>query len=496
MASATSSKRAPWSLRRRLTWTVAGLLVGTSILVGIVSVLSLRSFLVERLDAQLSNAVLRSQAGFDGHNDHDTDNKGPRPQGALLAPGQAAGTLVIVRSTTGTVTAGILGNGGVNIVSTTQVGQVTAPRLDQPFTLNTPGLGEFRALAVQAATGETFVVALPTTEVNAATTQLLIVIILVTGVGLAVTIVAGRYLIRYELKPLERVAETAQAVATLPLDRGEVSLAERVSEADTDPRTEVGRVGLAVNTMLDHIDEALTARQASEEKVRQFVADASHELRTPLASIRGYSELTRRSGEELSEPMTHALSRIESEAIRMTDLVEDLLLLARLDEGRELVHGEVDLTRVVVDCVGDANVAGPDHTWKLHLPDAPVAISGDQARLHQVIANLLANARIHTPAGTSVDVTLDQTDAQAIVKVRDNGPGIPAAQRKTLFERFTRGDSSRTRATGSTGLGLAIVQAVVESHGGKVSVASRKGRTEFTVTLPKAPPAQQGDETA
>jgi two-component system OmpR family sensor kinase len=168
----------------------------------------------------------------------------------------------------------------------------------------------------------------------------------------------------------------------------------------------------------------------------------------------------------------------------MTALVEDLLLLARLDEGRELIHVEVDLTRVVIDCVADAQVAGPDHTWKLHLPDEAVALSSDQARLHQVIANLLANARIHTPAGSTVDVTLAQQDGRALIKVRDNGPGIPAAQRKTLFERFTRGDSSRTRATGSTGLGLAIVQAVVASHGGKVSVTSRKGRTEFVVSLP------------
>lgn len=484
---ATLSKRAPWSLRRRLTVTVAGLLVGTSILVGVVSVLSLRSFLFDRLDAQLNSAVGRSQAAVDherGEKDDDDDHP-DRTQGALLAPGQAAGTLVIVNSMTGgKPTAGILGNTGVTYVSPDDLGQLPKTKLDRPFTLHTKALGEFRALQVQAPTGETFIVALPTAEVNGATTQLLVVIILVTLLGLGITIVAGRYLIRYELKPLERVAETAQAVSELELDKGEVSLVERVAEADTDPRTEVGRVGLAVNTMLDHIDEALTARQASEEKVRQFVADASHELRTPLASIRGYSELTRRSGEKLSEPMTHAMARIESEAIRMTALVEDLLLLARLDEGRELVHGEVDLTRVVIDCVADAEVAGPDHTWKLHLPAEAISLTGDQARLHQVIANLLANARIHTPAGSTVDVTLAHEEGRALIKVRDNGPGIPAAQRKTLFERFTRGDSSRTRATGSTGLGLAIVQAVVASHGGKVTVTSRKGRTEFVVSLP------------
>ena len=482
-----AGKRAPWSLRRRLTVTVAGLLVGASILVGVVSVLSLRGFLIDRLDAQLNSAVGRSQAAVD--RDHDqagADKVHPdRTQGALLAPGQAAGTLVIVNSLTGGApTAGILGNGGVSYVPASQLGTIPTVTMNQPFMLHTAALGEFRALQVQAPTGETFIVALPTSEVNAATTQLLVVIVLVTLLGLAVTIVAGRYLIRFELKPLERVAATAQAVSELELDKGEVSLAERVSEEDTDPRTEVGRVGLAVNTMLDHVDQALTARQASEEKVRQFVADASHELRTPLASIRGYSELTRRSGEKLSEPMTHALSRIESEAIRMTSLVEDLLLLARLDEGRELVHGEVDLTRVVIDCVADAQVAGPDHTWKLHLPDESVSIVGDQARLHQVIANLLANARIHAPAGSTVDVSLATENGRALIKVRDNGPGIPAAQRKTLFERFTRGDSSRTRATGSTGLGLAIVQAVVQSHGGKVLVTSRKGRTEFVVSLP------------
>ncbi len=476
---------ASWSLRRRLTVTVAGLLVGASILVGLVSVLSLRSFLIDRLDAQLQSAVGRSQAAVDGHDDRDKDNQGPNhAQDALLAPGQAAGTLVIVNNPGGAVTAAVLGNGGGTYIPPSVLGTPPAVKDNRPFDLHTARLGDFRALQVRALTGDTLIVALPTTEVDAATQQLLLVILLVTALGLGVTIIAGRYLIRFELKPLERVAATAQAVATLPLDRGEVSLAERVAPEDTDPRTEVGRVGLAVNTMLDHVGDALTARQASEEKVRQFVADASHELRTPLASIRGYSELTRRSGEKLSEPMTHALSRIESEAIRMTALVEDLLLLARLDEGRELVHGEVDLTRVVIDCVADAQVSGPDHTWKLHLPDEAVSIAGDQARLHQVLANLLANARIHTPAGSMVDVTLVREGAQVQIKVRDNGPGIPAAQRRTIFERFTRGDSSRTRATGSTGLGLAIVQAVVQSHGGKVSVASKKGRTEFVVSLP------------
>ncbi len=221
--------------------------------------------------------------------------------------------------------------------------------------------------------------------------------------------------------------------------------------------------------------------------MRAFVADASHELRTPLASIRGYSELTRRGGHELPPDIVRALDRIESESIRMGDLVQDLLLLARLDEGRELVLGEVDLLALVVDAVGDAHAAGPEHVWTLDAPEEPVVVVGDATRLHQVIANILANARTHTPDGTRVEVGLAVEGDDAVVTVRDDGPGIPDELQPVLFERFARGDSSRSRATGSTGLGLAIVAAVVEGHGGSVEAASRPGDTRFTVRLPLRP---------
>jgi two-component system OmpR family sensor kinase len=288
--------------------------------------------------------------------------------------------------------------------------------------------------------------------------------------------------------PLERVAGTAQQVAEMPLDRGDVALSVRVPEADTDSRTEVGKVGAALNRMLGHVASALSARQASELKVRQFVADASHELRTPLASIRGYAELTRRSPHELPSDVTRSLGRIESEATRMTSLVEDLLLLARLDEGRELDRDPVDLSMMLVDAIGDAHAAGPDHKWSILLPEEPVEVVGDRARLHQVVVNLLANARVHTPEGTTVTATLslDREAERAIVRVADNGPGIPETLKDTLFERFARGDSSRNRATGSTGLGLAIVHAVVDAHGGEVQVESKPGETVFTVSLPAA----------
>jgi two-component system OmpR family sensor kinase len=316
--------------------------------------------------------------------------------------------------------------------------------------------------------------------------QLTFVIVLVSLSGLIFAFLIASFIVRLAMRPLERVAGTAQEVAEMPLDRGDVALSVRVPDADTDPHTEVGKVGAALNRMLGHVASALTARQASEQKVRQFVADASHELRTPLASIRGYAELTRRSPHELPTDVTRSLGRIESEATRMTSLVEDLLLLARLDEGRELDRDPVDLSMLLVNAVSDAHAAGPDHKWSILLPEEPVEVLGDRARLHQVVVNLLANARVHTPEGTQVTaaLSLDDEDDRAIVTVTDNGPGIPEELKATLFERFARGDSSRNRATGSTGLGLAIVYAVVEAHGGDVTVQSEPGETVFTVSLP------------
>ena len=488
----STTTRAPWTLRRRLTVTVAGLLLVAAALIGVVSILSLRAFLVDRLDQQLNSAVIRSTAAVDGgsavrpgHNDGDIDHD-DRPNNALLAPGQAAGTLVAIVGSDGATTAGILNDRGeVRLVNIGDVSSLTSVHVSEhPSTIHIAGGADYRAMAVATAGGGTLVIALPMTEVNAASAQLLTIILLVTAFGVSAVIVAGRLLIRLELRPLDRVAETAARVAELPLDKGTVDLAERLAEEDTDPRTEVGRVGSAFNNMLGHIGRAFTARQASEEKVRRFVADASHELRTPLASIRGYAELTRRGGAKLPDDVRHSLNRIESEATRMTGLVEDLLLLARLDEGRELEHKSVDLSRIVVDAVSDAHAAGPDHTWDMELPEEPVDVLGDQARLHQVVVNLLANARVHTPAGSTVQVVLEKAESTVLIRVIDNGPGIPHEQMPELFERFSRGDASRTRATGSTGLGLAIVSAVVHAHHGTVTVRSEPGRTEFVVSLP------------
>jgi two-component system OmpR family sensor kinase len=285
-------------------------------------------------------------------------------------------------------------------------------------------------------------------------------------------------------------------VAELTLDRGEVALAERVAAGDTDARTEVGAVGAAMNAMLDNVDAALSARQASEMRVRRFVADASHELRTPLAAIRGYAELTRRTHEKVPRDVAHAIRRVESEAARMTTLVEDLLLLARLDSAQPLAADDVDLSAVVVDCVSDAHAVSSDHVWQLQLPDEAVHVTGDGPRLHQVAANLLANSRTHTPAGTTVVVGLAGDPSGVMLTVTDDGPGIPDSLLPQLFQRFVRGDTSRSRAAGSTGLGLSIVEAVVHAHHGSVSVDSRPGRTTFTVRLPARDDSQPPDRTS
>ncbi|WP_395244327.1 ATP-binding protein [Agromyces sp. MMS24-K17] len=482
-------RRAPWTIRRRLLVLVAGLLVAMSAVIGVATVVLFHATSVSRLDATLRAAT--SRAG------EATGPAAPNDPRAtvitfLSIPGQPEGTLGgLVYA--GEVTAAVIDDGQiVPAPHAAGLALATVPPDSEPHTISAGSLGEYRALAVEpqgdgrgGEQGDVRVVlALPLADVTAQTMQLAVTVAVVALGGLLVALWAGSLLVRRSLEPLERVTATAQAVSELPLDRGDVDLDERVPV--DDPRTEVGRLGTAFNNMLGHVSSALSAREQSERKVRRFVADASHELRTPLASIRGYAELTRLHGGDLPEDIVRAIGRIESESLRMTELVEDLLLLARLDEGRELVLHPVDLRALAADAVGDAQVAGPDHEWTVEAPDEPVEVVGDEPRLRQVLGNLLANARVHTPAGTSVLLRLEVDGVVARVTVQDDGPGIDPEIRGTLFERFVRADSSRSRRAGSTGLGLAIVQAVVAAHHGEVSVDGEPGRTAFTVTLPRA----------
>ncbi|MBO8190290.1 HAMP domain-containing histidine kinase, partial [Streptomyces oryzae] len=367
----------------------------------------------------------------------------------------------------------------------------SVPRDGRPHTAELPQVGSYRVTSVHVADG-TLLVGLPTASVDDTISTLVLVEVCVAGAGLVGAGIAGAASVRVALRPLRRMARTATRVSELPLHSGEVQLRERVPERDTDPETEVGQVGAALNRMLGHVGSALAARHEGEVRLRRFIADASHELRTPLASIRGYAELSRRrqgggAGTDADPESGYALERIESEALRMTALVEDLLLLARLDAGRPLERRPVDISALVVDAVSDARVAGAAHVWRLEMPASPLLVTGDEGRLRQVLANLLANARTHTPPGTTVSAQLALDGGQVAVRIVDDGPGIPADVQERVFERFARGDASRSRNSGSTGLGLAIVAAVVAAHEGQVEVASRPGHTVFTVRLPASP---------
>ena len=358
--------------------------------------------------------------------------------------------------------------------------------------------------------GTTLVTGLPLATVQGTLNDVANTEHVVFAAVLLLVLVAGTAMVQLSLRPLRRVAATATKVTELPLDSGEVTLPAGVP--DSDPRTEVGRVGAAFNRMLFHVERALGRRAASEARLRRFAADASHELRTPLSAIRGYAELALRHPGPVPEDVTHALRRVESESARMTVLVDDLLLLARLDAGRPLEREPVDLSRLAIETTSDAQVARGDHRWRLELPDEPVLVEGDEHRLHQVLANLLSNAGKHTPPGSTVRVALTLgataspelpagTSGTAVVQrgvappgpraelsITDDGPGISAELLPELFERFTRGEAGRARDTSaagkSTGLGLAIVDAVVAAHGGAIIVTSHPGLTRFAILLP------------
>ncbi|MEU9033551.1 HAMP domain-containing sensor histidine kinase [Streptomyces sp. NPDC048352] len=488
------ARRRPWSLRTRLVVSAVVLIavVGTSI--GTVTTLAMRSRLVGELDKQLTASVEMATRG-------PGSAKAARDAGLgfVFAPGSPMGAVGIrldpARKVLGA--ARIVPVGGQSFdhreslteaqtAALAEIARKTAGSRGGPVDVDLPGLGPYRVLAGPDGGRDLLVLGFPLQGVDSTVSTLIAVEVCVTLAGLIAASLAGQALVGVALRPLCRVAATATRVSELPLHSGEPALHERVPDAEADPRTEVGQVGAALNRLLGHVSSALTARQRSETQVRQFVADASHELRTPLASIRGYAELTRR-GREVTGPDTrHALGRIESEATRMTGLVEDLLLLARLDAGRPLSFEDTDLAPLVIDALGDARAAGPGHHWRLALPDGPAPVRADPARIQQVLVNLLANARTHTPPGTTVTAAVSRETSAVRLRIEDDGPGIPPELLPHVFERFARGDASRSRAAGSTGLGLAIVQAVVCAHDGRVDVRSEPGRTRFEVLLPLA----------
>jgi two-component system OmpR family sensor kinase len=479
------------TLRGRLIAGLVALLAVACAAVGIVTYLSLHGFLLGQLDDNLQAASMRFTSCVDGpppgsqppDSDNDGDNQPGSPARCANTPGQASGTFSAAL-TSGAITTANVTYGDCDLSTADKATLARLRANEQPYTERLYSLNaDYRLMATRGDNGQILVTGLPMTAVTDTLQNVELTEVIVFAAALLLTAIIGTGWVRLSLRPLRRMTATAGAVARLPL-ASEVDLPHRVPDADQ--RTEVGQLGAAFNRMLGHVESALARREASEGRLRQFAADASHELRTPLAAIRGYAELARRHPGTLPPEVEHALGRVEAESARMSALVEDLLLLARLDAGRPLESGPVDLTRLAIDATSDARAAGPDHRWQLELPEGPVLVQGDDQRLYQVIANLLSNARMHTPAGTTVTVALgpDYSRGVAELSVTDNGPGIPDELRPDLFERFVRADSSRSRAAGSTGLGLSIVAAVIAAHRGTVGVDSRPGRTRFTITLP------------
>lgn len=469
------------SLRFQIVLILLALLAVSFVLVAAVTAVFLHRFLLDRLDQQLAAAGNRFAVALEHPNDHDTDNATPFD----AVTGQAAGTLG-ARIVAGRVTsADVVGRGDSTAVTNADRALIgTLPTGAAPRTVRFPDLGEYRVLVSRGADGDLLVTGLPERSVDETVSHLLAVEAVVGGVALIVAGLAGAVSVRWSLRPLTRVASTARQVSELPLSTGLVQLP---GDVPAPPRgTEVGQVADAFNRMLRHVGSALRRRHDSEDQLRRFTADASHELRTPITVIRSHAEYAQHVAGPLPPIAAEALTRITAEAERMGRLVEDMSLLARLDAGRPLARDPVELTRLVVEAVSDARVAGPTHRWLLDLPAEPVTVIGDAHALHQVLANLLSNAREHTPAGTIVTTSVRPTPSgdATCVSVHDDGPGIPEPAMATIFDRFVRSEASRSRVDGS-GLGLSIAAAIVNAHSGTMRATSQPGDTTFVVELPR-----------
>jgi two-component system OmpR family sensor kinase len=473
------------SLRARLLAAVLALTACGMLLVGGITYAEQRSFLYDRVDQQVTAAIppvareldqLRGGPGG-GYDDRDDHRPGGGPN-----LGIPAGTYGQKRDADGNVLA------GTGKVFTPLNQTVTAkPALPAELPVGriitvdgAEGAGtRYRVLAQRDPMGSTITVAaIPLNATDATLQRLLAVEALVIAAVLIVLGLVSWLVVRVGLLPLDRMGHTAGAIAG-----GDLS--HRIES--TDPRTEVGRLGISLNAMLDRLEQAFGEREASEDRLRRFIADASHELRTPLASIRGYAELFRMGAARDPAEVEKAMRRIEDEAARMGVLVEDLLTLARLDEVPDTPHSELDLAGIVHDAVDDGRAVAPGRDIRVEA-EGPAVVVGDRDQLRQVLGNLLRNAFVHTPEGTPIEVTLERAGDAVRLEVRDHGPGLPTSDAEALFERFWRSEGGRERGRGGAGLGLAIVAAIVDAHGGDVRAGNAPdGGATFVVTLPGAP---------
>ena len=473
-----------WSLLNRLTLGVVLLSTLGVVASDIAAQTLLRTYLTQEVDNELLSVAGGSiprleRAGIESDDDDFSDNEARTMQVRPLRSIPTATSVTLIGP------AGIvLGQIGGDLNATEITSYLTAITPEKiakygnrPFTIETDE-HDFRVLSQTLPSGlGRVVIAHSFEDIDRILARLQGLFILIGLVMIFFIALASRKVITVGLRPLANVEATAERIA-------EGDLTARLP--DVKPNTEVGRLVSTLNTMLGRIEESFAARLESESKLRRFVADASHELRTPITAIRGFAELHRQGAVTGEEKTKELIGRIENESKRMGSLVEDLLLLARLDQSREMKSDPVNLTQIVADAVASARAAGQNHTVNFDEQSEEIYALGDKDRIHQVVANLLANARTHTPAGTVIDVSVKQDTDGVRIRIADNGPGLSDADQARIFERFYRADASRVRTDGEgTGLGLSIVDAVMRAHAGQVSVESEVGKgAVFTLFFP------------
>ncbi|EST34516.1 sensor histidine kinase [Streptomyces roseochromogenus] len=482
------TRRSPRPLRTRLPLLLTAILVSVCGGLALTTVLAQRAYLTAELDGRVSDAAEHGVTGAARHPERPADlaflGTGGQPSGLLAARFDTGGEVLAA--------AVVRRDDRPRALTAAQRSALAGvPDDGAARTRTVPGLGTYRVTALDAS-GIRVLAGLPMDDLRHTLDGLVRIEAAAGAVALALAGGGCTLAVRRQLRPFGRVAATAAQVARAPLGADRPTVLARVPAPDADPGTEAGQVGVALNRMIDQVEASFAERRRSEERMRRFIADAGHELRTPLASIAGYAELMNR-GPGSGGTADLAWRRIGAESARMTGLVENLLLLARLAEGGPLQSAEVDLAVVVAEEVRDARTAGADHVWRVELPlEFPLLVTGDGPRLRQVVSALLANARVHTPPGTTVSVAVETTAGHHTLRVRDDGPGIPRDLLPAVFDPFTRADASRARtglSEGGSGLGLAVAAAITRAHGGTVRADSAPGRTEFTAEFPATGPS-------
>lgn len=480
----------PRSLRQRLLLGVLTVVTGVLVAVGFVSVLSLRGYVSAMNDAALAESLHAFNHTYTKYRKGELPfGTPPVPEALLEFTGQTPGNLIAVLRDGVVIGSAVFSEDEPRPAPPDVVRAIEAQTWDDgpPRIEDLGSLGSYQ-VGNRANGSDRLVVGVSLGLANQIIARKYIATTALVAVALVVTAAVTIWLVGYALRPLRRVAATAAEVAAMPLAGDDHQISVRVRPEDTDPDSEVGIVGHTLNRLLDNVDSALAHRVDSDLRMRQFITDASHELRTPLAAIQGYAELTRQDSSDLPPTTEYALARIESEARRMASLVDELLLLSRLGEGEDLQAEDLDLTDLVINAVNDAAVAAPTHRWVKDLPDGPVWVNGDHARLHQLLSNLLTNACVHTQDGVTVitGITCHRVGPNAPyaeLTVANDGPDIDPEILPHLFDRFVRASKSRSDGSGH-GLGLAIVSSIVKAHHGSVVAESAGGRTVFRVQLP------------